>query len=180
MRPPAVDYNAPMRTNSYMKLYLVRHALAEDHNPAGDAERTLTPKGRLRMAAATKGLRDLKVRPDIILTSPMRRALETATILAEELGGIRLEELRELGAGPYGPADILAALAPYTNLKEVALVGHQPGLGELAAFMLTGSTANCSIELKKGAVVCVEEASDQGQNRYTLIWALPPKVLRSL
>lgn len=161
-----------------MRLYLLRHALAEDHNAAGDAERTLTPKGRLRMAQGAKGLRDLKVNPEIILTSPMRRALETATILAEELGGIRVEELRELGAGPYGPPDILAALRPYSNLKEIALVGHQPGLGELASFLLTGSTSDCQIELKKGAAVCLEQAA--GQERYMLIWSLPPKVLRSL
>ncbi len=176
----AVDYSAALRTIAYMRIYLVRHALAEDHNPAGDAERTLTPKGRLRMAAAAKGLRDLKVRPDLIVTSPLRRALETAAILAEELGGIRLEELRELGAGPYAPADILAALVPYHNLKELALVGHQPGLGELASFMLTGSPSNCRIEFKKGAVACLEHAPDLGQDRYTLIWSLPPKVLRSL
>lgn len=163
-----------------MRLYLVRHALAEDHNAAGDAQRALTPKGRLRMAEEAKGLRDLKVQPEIILTSPLRRALETATILAEELGGIRLEQLRELGAGPYGPADILAALRPYNNLKEIALVGHQPGLGELASFMLTGSTSDCRIDLKKGAVVCLEEVPSQGQDRFVLIWSLPPKVLRSL
>jgi len=163
-----------------MRLYLVRHALAEDHNPAGDAERALTPKGRLRMSAEGKGLRDLKVRPEIILTSPMRRALETATILAEELGGIRVEELRELGAGSYGPADILAALRPYNNLKEVALVGHQPWLGALASFMLTGSTGSCQIELKKGAVACLDEVPNLGQDRYVLIWSLPPKILRSL
>jgi phosphohistidine phosphatase len=163
-----------------MRLYLVRHGLAEDHNPAGDAERALTPKGRLRIAEEAKGLRDLKVQPDIILTSPMRRALETATIIAEELGGTRVEQLRELGAGPYGPADILAALGLYNNLKEIALVGHQPWLGELASFMLTGSTSDCQIELKKGAVVCLEHVPDQGQDRYLLIWSLPPKVLRSL
>ncbi len=163
-----------------MRLYLVRHTIAEDHNAAGDTERALTPKGRLRMAEAAKGLRDLKVRPEIILTSPLRRALETATIMAEELGGIRLEQLRELGPGSYDPADILAALGPYDQLKEVALVGHQPSLGELAAFMLTGSPSGCEIELKKGAVVCLERADVPGQSRSTLIWSLPPKVLRSL
>src|SRR5260370_7997788 len=122
-----------------MRLYLVRHATAEAQGAGGDAERALTPKGRLRMAEAAKGLRDLKVVPEIILTSPIRRAKETATILAEELGGIRLEELPELGAGFSGPADVLAALAPYQTLKEVILVRHQPGLGELASFILTRS-----------------------------------------
>jgi phosphohistidine phosphatase len=163
-----------------MRLYLVRHGLAEEHNPTGDAERALTPKGRLRMAEQAKGLRDLKVRPEIILTSPLRRARETATIIAEALGGIRLEDLPELGQGAYGPADILTALHPYDQLKEIALVGHLPGLGELASFMLTGSTSECQIELKKGGVVCLDHFDGGQQDRFVLIWSLPPKVLRSL
>ena len=163
-----------------MRLYLVRHATAETQGAAGDAERALTPKGRLRMAEAAKGLRDLKVLPEIILTSPIRRAKETATILAQELGGIRLEELPELGAGFSGPADVLAALAPYQNLKEIVLVGHQPGLGELASYLLTGSISGCEIEFKKGAVAFFDQESRGGQDRYVLIWSLPPRVLRSL
>jgi phosphohistidine phosphatase len=163
-----------------MRLYLVRHGMAEDNNPAGDAERALTPKGRLRMAQEARGLRDLKARPEIILTSPLRRALETATIVSQELGAIRVELLHELGPGPQGPAEILAALEPYNNLREVALVGHLPALAELASFMLTGSPSDCQIELKKGAVACLEQAPAQGQDRFVLIWLLPPKVLRSL
>ena len=154
--------------------------MAEEHNPAGDTERALTPKGRLRMAEEAKGLRDLKVRPEIILSSPLQRARETATIIAQELGAIRLEELPQLAPGPYGPADVLAALRPYDQLKEIALVGHQPALGELASFMLTGSTSDCEVEFKKGAVVCLDQFHSGEQNRFALVWSLPPKVLRSL
>jgi phosphohistidine phosphatase len=163
-----------------MKVYLVRHAIAEDDNPAGDAERALTDKGKTKMAQAAKGLRDLKIRPGIILSSPMRRALETATIIADGLGGIRLELLPELGRSLSGPVDVLAALRPYNNLDEIALVGHQPWLGELASFMLTGSTSDCRIDFKKGAVVCLEGTPDQEDDRFILLWSLPPKLLRSL
>jgi len=163
-----------------MRLYLVRHAIAEARSAVSDADRALTPKGQLRMAEAAKGLRDLKVLPEVIVTSPMRRALETATIIAEELGGVRLEQLPELAQGFCSPADILASLRPYENLKAIALVGHQPGLGELASFMLSGSIGNCEIDFKKGAVACFERQSGQRQDRFTLIWLLPPKVLRSL
>jgi phosphohistidine phosphatase len=162
-----------------MRLYLVRHGIAEAHHPVGDAERALTPKGRIKMAEQAKGLRKIKFQPDIILTSPLRRALETATIIGDELG-IKLEQLLELGQGSYPPADILAALNPYEQLKEIALVGHQPGLGELAAFMLTGSTSGCDIEFKKGGVVCLEQLTGEVQDRYALIWSMPPKALRSL
>ena len=68
-----------------MELYLVRHAIAEDRADAGDDERALTEAGRAKMIRATQGLRKLKVRPDLILTSPLRRARETAEILAQGL-----------------------------------------------------------------------------------------------
>ncbi len=162
-----------------MRLYLVRHGIAEDHHPISDAQRALTPKGRARMAEQARGLGKMRFRPDIILTSPLRRALETATIIGGELG-IKVEQLPELGQGPFMPADVLAALHPYEGLKEIALVGHQPGLGELAAFMLTGSASGCDIEFKKGAVACLEQLSGDMQDRYALIWSMPPKALRSL
>ncbi len=132
------------------------------------------------MAQATKGLRDLKVQPEVILTSPIRRAVETATIIADELGGIKMEQISELGQGFSGPTEVLAALRPYKNLKEIVLVGHQPGLGELASFMLTGSIDACTIDFKKGGAVCLEQGSPNNPDLYTLIWSMPPGVLRSL
>lgn len=132
------------------------------------------------MAEQAKGLRDLKVQPEVILSSPMRRALETATIIADELGCIKLEQLPELAQAFSGPTEILAALRPYKNLKEIMLVGHQPGLGELASFMLTGSINDCEVEFKKGGVTCLEQGSPHNPDRYVLIWSMPPKVLRSL
>lgn len=132
------------------------------------------------MAQEARGLLSLKVRPDVILTSPIRRALETAAILAEQWGGTRMEQLPELVLGFSGPAEVLAALRPYKDFKEIVLVGHQPGLGELASFMLTGSMEGCEIDFKKGGVICLERTSDDDPERYMLIWSMPPKVLRSL
>lgn len=132
------------------------------------------------MAEVAKGLLKLKVGIELILTSPMRRAAETATILAEGLGMVRVEEMPELGQSFAGPKEVLAALNQHRNLKEIALVGHQPGIGELAAFMLTGSSNGCEIQFKKGGVACFESDSPAPRDRYVLIWSLPPKALRSL
>src|SRR5271168_1104435 len=121
-----------------MKLYIVRHAIAEEHGSTGDdAERALTDSGRLKMARNTAGLRKLKVAPPLILTSPLRRARETAEILAEGLGGT-IEELAELGPG-FEPPAIVKAIGRYSQLDSLAMVGHQPGLGRLAAFLLSGA-----------------------------------------
>ena len=163
-----------------MRVYLVRHGIAEPHGATEDADRALTPKGKLRMAEEAKGLRDLKINPEVILTSPLRRAMETATIIAEQLGAIKLEQLSELAQGFSGPTEVLAALRPYESLKEVLLVGHQPSLGEMASFMLTGSMNGCAIEFKKGGVICLDQVSLQNPDRYILIWSMPPKVLRAL
>lgn len=132
------------------------------------------------MAEEAKGLRNLKVNPEVILTSPMRRALETANIIAEQLGGIKLEQLSELAQGFSGPTEVLEALRSYKDFKEIALVGHQPSLGEMASFMLTGSMNGCEIEFKKGGVICLDQISPLNPDRYILVWSMPPKVLRSL
>ncbi len=184
-RPITDDHKAltvvPEKFNSHeMRVYLVRHGIAEPHAVSGDADRALTPKGKVRIAEEAKGLRKLKVNPEVVLTSPTRRALETATIIAEELGGIKLEQLSELAEGFSGPTEVLAALDRYENLKEIVLVGHQPSLGEMASFMLTGSMDACEIDFKKGGVICLGQISPLNPNRYILIWSMPPKVLRSL
>ncbi|HUY19451.1 MAG TPA: histidine phosphatase family protein, partial [Candidatus Binataceae bacterium] len=83
-----------------MKLYLVRHATAEDANPAtDDKDRTLTDSGKTKMMRAAEGLRKMKIRPLLILTSPLKRAQETAEILANGLVGVRVEVMAELAPG---------------------------------------------------------------------------------
>ncbi len=79
-----------------MDLYLVRHATAEDRAETGDDERALTEEGKAKMIRATRGLAKLKVRPDLILASPLRRARETAEILAEGLNRAKVDTLAEL------------------------------------------------------------------------------------
>ena len=118
-----------------MKLYLIRHAPAEEPSqtaPAVDDERALTEKGKARMVRTAAALKRLSVRPELILTSPLRRALETAALVAEGLGNIRVETLAELAPGTEASA-LSAAIRAHQALNELALVGHQPDLGRLAA-----------------------------------------------
>ncbi len=179
-----------------MKLYLVRHAIAEERSPSADisrastiktktkpatpdAERALTPQGKAKMMRAAQGLRKIKVRPDTILTSPLRRARETAEILAEALGGIEIEVLDELAPGTE-LFSVVAALRRYHSLKALALVGHQPDLGYLASFLLAGTPSACELNLKKGAVACLEGELSDNATACSLLWLLPPKLLRTL
>lgn len=161
----------------FVKLYLVRHGIAEQGGEVEDAQRTLSPKGRARMAAIARGLGTLKVRPNLILTSPLRRAQETAAILARGLDNVEMTELSQLAEPGVHPADLGQLLAGYQGVDEVMVVGHQPTLGKLASFLLTGSAEGCAIEFKKGGLACLSAHNDTELRRYRLEWLLTPRAL---
>ncbi len=161
-----------------MILYLVRHAIAEDTAASGrDADRVLTTDGKAKMRRAVEGLRALDVQLDVLLTSPYRRAVETAEIVASVLGPVETRVLSELAAGADIPG-MLVALRPYRHLEAIGLVGHQPDLGCLASQIMTGSPQTCPLSLKKGGVACLEIAAARGPLRGDLLWLATPKQLR--
>jgi len=162
-----------------MELYLVRHAIAEDHADAGDDERALTEAGTAKMIRATQGLRKLKVRPDLILTSPLRRARETAEILAQGLDRAKVEVMAELSPAAEVKT-VTQGLRSHARLKALMLVGHQPGLSELASLLLTGLERRLYVDFKKGGVACIEAELGEDTPRCVLRWLLTPKLLRSL
>jgi phosphohistidine phosphatase len=163
-----------------MDLYLVRHAIAEDSSSSGrDADRGLTTNGRGKMRRAAQGLRGLGVRLDLILTSPYRRAVQTAEILASALGGVEARVLPELAAGAE-VEPLLAALRPYRHLEALALVGHQPDLGNFASQIATGSPSVCPLAFKKGAVACFAIPAPRSGLRGDLVWLMTPKQLRAV
>ena len=163
-----------------MKLYIVRHAIAQERSASGrDDDRALTSEGRAKMARATQGLRKMKVALDLILTSPLRRARETAEILAEGLIVTRIEVLAELAPG-HDPRSVIARLPGYSDAKAVALVGHQPALGHLVSLILTGATDSLEVDFKKGGVACIETELPAKAGSSILEWFVTPKMLRAL
>ena len=163
-----------------MELYLVRHAIAEDHSASGnDADRALTEAGKEKLVQVVRGLRKLKIRPDLILTSPLRRARETAEIAARGLDGAKVDVLHEL-APAIDTKALVSALRPHSRLRALALVGHQPGLGTLASFLLTGSEASIYIDFKKGGVAYMEAELSDEPAHCVLKWVATSKLLRSL
>jgi phosphohistidine phosphatase len=163
-----------------MYLYVIRHAIAEENAPSGrDADRALTADGKAKMRRAAEGLAALEVRLDVLLTSPFRRAVETADIVARALGGMEAQVLPELAAGADIPT-LLAALRPYRHVESLALVGHQPDLGLLASQVMTGSPGTCPLAFKKGGVACFEIPAPRGMLRGELLWLMTPKQLRAL
>ena len=163
-----------------VQLYLVRHAIAHERGDAwpDDRLRPLTEDGAARMVKQARGLVALGLTFDAILTSPLVRTRQTADILADAFRAApRIVETPSLEPG-RGPKDVAAALRDFTRRRSLALVGHEPGLGELAAWLigLRGVLA-----FKKGSVALIEVAlmpppAASGELR----WFLTPRILRKL
>ena len=136
-----------------MRLYIVRHAIAAPHGTPGipDDDRPLTEEGIKKMRQAAAGLRSLDYIPELILSSPLIRARQTAEILLEAFGkGIELKILPALA--PSGiRRELYQAIASYEKrLKSLMLVGHQPSLGEIAGEII-GGTPDCSLNSRREA-----------------------------
>ena len=163
-----------------IELYLVRHAIAAERGPKypDDRLRPLTPAGAKKFGEAVPGLLEMDVVIDFVLTSPLVRARETATILA---AGLKpkpaLAEIEALAPGGRHPAVIEAIKTHTKRHRRLALVGHEPDLGELAS-RLIGARGN--IEFKKGAVCLIEVDGNTPGGPGTLRWMLPPRALRAL
>jgi phosphohistidine phosphatase len=163
-----------------IELFLVRHAIAAERGPnyPDDRERPLTSEGVARFKQVVEGLKDFDVRLELVLTSPLVRASHTAELLVSGVGGKpRLESLEALSPGGR-MGQVLEAVAKYSKRnKHIALVGHEPDLGELAARLLR---ARGTIEFKKGAVCCLELDGAMPTGPGTLRWLLPPRALRKI
>jgi len=126
-----------------MKIHLVRHAEAVERSPEiAEEHRYLTPKGRTRFREVAAILTKT-ISPQLIITSPLVRAVQTADILAEQLGFS--EELilsTEVGPG-FDIETLKKIIERYRDVTDIALVGHEPDLGEVAGTLL--GVADCSL-----------------------------------
>lgn len=152
-----------------MDLFLIRHAIAEDG--ADDAARPLSDEGTKRFRQEVKGLEALGVRFDRLLHSPKRRAVETAELLAPLVDG----EYEVSALLTEAPSDKLFA---QLHGGAVALVGHEPYLSALLAWLVVGAPDEGDFVLKKGGLARLEGEPEPGGMR--LVALLPPKVLREL
>lgn len=155
-----------------MELYFLRHGIAADTAPDGhDASRALTKEGIAKMKSAARGLRKLGLKVDVLLSSPLTRAHETAQIAAHELG-VELRLSDALGPGCTLP-QLIELLGEHRAADRVMLVGHEPDFSTLAGALTGGSR----VLLKKGGLVRVDaEVLEAGAG--TLVWLLPPRAMR--
>jgi phosphohistidine phosphatase len=162
-----------------MNLYLIRHAIAVDEGTLeyGDRERPLTDKGHKKMRQIARGLRNLNVEFDLILSSPYRRARETAEILADVFHMKKKICFSNHLLPLTQPELLVGEITEHYSVDAIALVGHEPHLSALVAF-LVANNAVIDFTLKKGGVCCL--AADDlhhHDHRATLEWVLTPGIL---
>lgn len=166
-----------------MDFYIVRHGPAEERGEAwpDDRKRPLTSDGKDKTSEAARGLRALGVSPDMIFTSPLVRARQTAEIVAKELdlaSRVRETDHLEPGALAYPLLVEMAEAAPLAGA--VMVVGHEPDLGYLVSRLLTGDGNAVQAPLKKAGVVKIELDALPPRGRGVLAWMLAPGQLRRL
>ena len=161
------------------EIYLMRHGVAEARGEAwpDDSKRPLTGLGMSRLKKAGRGLRRLGVTVDVLLTSPLVRTRQTAEIISEELEPHpHVVHSESLGPGGSYQA-VIADLEKHNRRTRIALVGHEPGMGELAARLIG---TRHPLEFKKGAVCRIDVDSLPPSAPGDLRWFLTPKILRRL
>jgi phosphohistidine phosphatase len=162
------------------RIYIVRHAIAEDVSHSGrDEDRALTVEGRKKMKRAARGLASLGVAPAHLLASPLVRAQQTAEIVVEALPQPRIETCELLAPGVDERALTKLLNASYGG-SDVMLVGHEPDLGEILSFWLSGSRGGVETRFKKGATACIASATLPPQGKAVLEWFMTAAQLGSI
>jgi phosphohistidine phosphatase len=161
------------------ELYLVRHAIAAERGDEwpDDDKRPLTERGIARFRESVAGLEALDTAIDEIFTSPLIRAKQTAELLAAAFAPTPTVKLLDALAPGNGPGIVMTQLARAARRRRIALVGHEPDLGELAAHLLG---AGRPLPFKKGAVCRIDVEGLASKRKGSLIWFVPPKILRKL
>ena len=161
-----------------MILYFLRHASAGQHllDPKKDEKRALDKEGIEQCGYVGRALAALNVQVDTVVSSPLKRCMQTASLVGNELGyegKLQIDPGLRPGAGL---ADFRKLLDKYSKQEAVMVVGHNPNLSQFLGAVISESGCEASLDLKKGAVAKVEMRRTAG----TLQWCLTPKVLRTL
>ncbi len=161
-----------------MILYFLRHASAGEHlmNPKKDEKRALDKEGIEQCGYIGRALTALDVQVDTIVSSPLKRCTQTASLVGNEIG---YEGKLQIDPGlrpAAGLAEFRKLLEKYARQEAVMVVGHNPNLSQFLGSVISDSGCEASLELKKGAIAKVEMRRTSG----TLQWCLTPKVLRTL
>jgi phosphohistidine phosphatase len=159
-----------------MKIFFTRHGVAEPaHGQIKDYDRALTDEGRAQLALVAQAMQRLNIKPDVILTSPLVRAAQTAQIIAPVLGA-PLETAEELQAG-CTLEDLQRLLRRYQH-EAVMLIGHEPDFSAMVARLINADERG--ILLKKGGMIRIDVDGRPQAGRGRMVMLLTPKTMMVL
>ena len=161
-----------------MIIYIVRHASAGEHltNPKKDEKRPLDADGIEQCGVVGRALAALNAQPDVIISSPLKRATQTASLIGNELG-YEGKLLLEPSLRPEASfADFRRMLDKYSKHEAIMVVGHNPSISEFLARIISKAGSEAQVDFKKGAVARVETL----RHSATLNWFFTPKIARSI
>jgi phosphohistidine phosphatase len=159
-----------------MRLYLLRHGIAEDGGPrTPDAKRELTEKGRTKLTAVLRLARRSGVTPELVLSSPLVRAVQTADMAREILDVASPIQQTAVLVPESSPQKVWDELRGLRNLDAVLLASHEPLLSHLTAWLL--SSPALQVHMTKAAIVAIEIDSFHGEPHGVLHWMITPKLV---
>ena len=161
-----------------MIIYFVRHASAGQHmaNPKKDERRPLDADGIEQCGHVGRALAAMNIQPEVIISSPFKRATQTAALVGNEIGYEGKIQLEPAMQPEASFADFRRMLDKYAKYEAVMLVGHNPSITEFLARIITKSGNGALLEFKKGAVARVETVRQAAR----LNWFLTPKMARAI
>ena len=161
-----------------MIIYIVRHASAGQHvdNPKKDEKRPLDPDGIEQCGFVGRALSALNAQPDVIISSPLKRATQTASLIGNEIGYEGKLHLETALRPDASFTDFRRMLDKYSKHEALMVVGHNPSITEFLARMIAKSGCEALVDFKKGAVARVETA----RHSATLNWFFTPKMAREI
>jgi phosphohistidine phosphatase len=162
-----------------MEIYLLRHGIAEDGQVGqSDSERALTPDGRKKLRTVLRVASSAGVEPSLILSSPYKRALQTAQLAAEILD-YKGELLRTKALEPnMAPKSVWDEIRVHKDETRILLVGHEPLFSRLTAYLL--GSPELQVDFKKGAIAGIEVEKFPAEPHGVLRWLLTPKLAAAL
>lgn len=156
-----------------LEVYLQRHGVAEESSPGGrDSDRALTPEGKRKLRSVLRAAKKAAVRPALILTSPYKRAVQTAELAAQVLtcpGGVLQTDALKPGASPQ---EAWAEIRAHSHARRILLTGHEPLFSQLAAHLL--DSPGLRIDFKKGAILRIDFEPAGAAPRGELKWMITP------
>ncbi|MGI9103164.1 MAG: phosphohistidine phosphatase SixA [Terriglobales bacterium] len=160
-----------------MLVYFLRHASAGDpkSDPSKDEKRPLDKDGVQQCGYVGRALALLETHVDLVISSPLKRATQTASLVANELAYESKIEISPALRPQASYAQFRDMLTRYENLEAIMVVGHNPNLSDFLGRVIGGGSG-AAVDLKKGAVARVDVARHRG----VLNWCVTPKVLRVL